>query len=244
MNGCCKLCGNTAKLVKAHIIPKSLYKVLRGSTGSVIKIITNTAGVHPKRIPMGIYDPNIVCEDCEKLFSPWDDYAKWFFEKNTPKVISNKGRVVAYDYGIPDYQKLKLFFVSLLWRAHASQLPFFRMVELGKHETDVVNKIRSSDPGNSDEYSIILARFNHQLAEVIQNPFRSRIFGINCYRFYLPSYFFVIKFDKRPFPDGFREVMLQPGVNFHALAKDFTVSKEMRLLKKMAEKKWGIVTKV
>jgi hypothetical protein len=30
--------------------------------------------------------------------------------------------------------------------------------------------------------------------------------------------------------------MLQPGMNFHALAKDFMVSKEMRLLNKMAEK--------
>jgi len=222
MNGCCKLCGQTAKLIRAHIIPKSLYRDLRDSDGGVSKLITNTAGVHSKRIPMGIYDPQIVCEDCEKLFAPWDDYAKWFFDKNVPKFVNNKDRVVAYDYGIPDYQKLKLFFISLLWRAHASQQPFFRRIDLGPHEADVVTKIKNADPGVPDECSFVLSRFDHPLAEAIQDPYRSRIFSINCYRFYLPSYFFIIKFDKRPFPDGFRELMLQPGINFYALAKDFT----------------------
>ena len=170
------------------------------------------------------------------MFSPWDDYAKWFFEINIPTPVQNNGRVLAYDYGIPDYHKLKLFFLSLLWRAHASEQPFFQRVNLGPHEADVVAKIKSANPGTPDEFSVVLAKFDHPLAEVIQDPFRSRINGINCYRFYLPLYFFIIKFDKRPFPADLREVMLQPGKNFHALAKDFTRSKEMHLLKKMSEK--------
>lgn len=239
MTGYCQLCGKTAKLIRAHIIPKSLYKDLQDTNGGVSKLITNTVGIHSKRIPMGIYDPKIVCEDCEKLFSPWDDYAKWFFDKNVPKCVSTKDKVVAYDYGLPDYQKLKLFFISLLWRAHASQQPFFRRINLGPHAADVVTKIKNADPGTPDEYSIVLARFDHPLSEAIQDPFRSRIFNINCYRFYLPSYFFIIKFDKRPFPDGFRELMLQPGINFHALARDFTASKEMIFLKKLAARKKG-----
>lgn len=239
MTGYCKLCGQTAKLIRAHIIPKSLYKVLQDTDGGVSKLISNTVGVHPKRIPMGIYDPKIVCEDCERLFAPWDDYAKWFFDKSIPKCVSNKDKVVAYDYGLPDYQKLKLFFISLLWRAHASQQPFFRRIDLGPYEADVVTKIKNADPGTPDEYSIVLARFDHPLSEIIQDPFRSRIFNINCYRFYLPSFFFIIKFDKRPFPDGFREVMLQPEISFYALAKDFATSKEMILLKELAVRKRG-----
>lgn len=136
MNDCCKLCGQNAKLIKAHIIPKSLYKDLRDSDGGVSKLITNTVGVHSKRIPVGLYDPQIVCEDCERFFSPWDDYAKWFFEKNVPNPVIDKGRIVAYDYGITDYKNLKLFFISLLWRAHASSQPFFGRIDLGPHEAD------------------------------------------------------------------------------------------------------------
>ena len=31
---------------------------------------------HVKRSPIGVYDPDILCAECDAIFAPWDDYAQ------------------------------------------------------------------------------------------------------------------------------------------------------------------------
>jgi hypothetical protein len=70
----CKLCGKDEKLIKAHIIPESLWPH-RKQGGKQI-VYSSIHKYYPKRSPKGIYDTKILCEHCEKQFSPWDDYAQ------------------------------------------------------------------------------------------------------------------------------------------------------------------------
>lgn len=228
--GTCKLCGTHAKLIEAHIIPKSLYGELRDKNGYVSKVVSNTPGTYPKRIQNGIYDQSIVCASCEAIFSPWDDYANRFFSRKDGIPIEYSGKVIGYEYYDYDYVMLKLFFMSMLWRAHASTQPFFQRVNLGPHEDDIKRKIFGCDPGTPDDYSVVLAKFDHELGAAFQDPYLGKLAGINNYRFYFPMYFATIKVDRRIFPLELKEIMLKPDKPCRVIVREFAKSKEMKVL--------------
>jgi hypothetical protein len=131
----CKLTGIDGRPVKAHIIPKSFYVKDPGER-KPNKIITNTKGVYPKKSPIGIYDETIVTEEGERIFTSWDDYAAELLlaKKSDFKKRFNKGECIAFEIENYDYEKLKLFFLSVLWRASVSSHEFFKKVKLGGHE--------------------------------------------------------------------------------------------------------------
>jgi hypothetical protein len=67
---------------------------------------------YPKRSPKGIYDNTILCGNCERIFSPWDDYAQSLILRNIENnnyIIEDEIKVcfVIEDF---DYLKLKLFY--------------------------------------------------------------------------------------------------------------------------------------
>jgi hypothetical protein len=70
----CKLCQQeVTALVKAHVIPRSFFEI--DPRLAAPRLITNSKGIYPKKIPVGVYDRTIVCGECEKRFSDCDDYA-------------------------------------------------------------------------------------------------------------------------------------------------------------------------
>ena len=154
----CKLTGNDGQPAKAHIIPESFYLINRSEKGP-LKLVTNTSGVYPKRSWTGIYDETIVTQEGEKRFLEWDDYAyRLLVEQiNTAAELKHRGSVLAYIYDSFDYPKLKLFFLSVLWRAGVSSHPVFKRVKLGPHSSTLRNAILEANPGNSDFYATVLA---------------------------------------------------------------------------------------
>jgi hypothetical protein len=237
----CKLCGTNAKLVDSHVIPKCLYGELMDENGYVSKMISDKKDIYPKRLPIGIYDNEMVCQACENIFAEWDYYACNFFNKSKgePFLNPSTGKIMAYIYNDVDYKKLKLFFISLLWRAHTTKHPFFGRVVLGPFEEDLKRKILAGDPGEPDEYSFLLVRFNHELAEAISNPFREKYKGvnggINGYRIYFSMHAAYIKVDKRPFEYPLSDAILRPNMPYFILARDFLTSEESALLFNMYE---------
>ena len=153
----CKLCGGNKKLVDAHVIPRSFYKDIVKPTGKIVD-----AGKHySKKSLIGIYDPNLVCHDCERRFHPWDTYAVELLladyeEKNY--VNDHTGKRIIYIFQTIDYAKLKLFFLSVLWRAGRSTHEFFRNLDLGPHELVIREMILRNDPGDATTYSVVVKR--------------------------------------------------------------------------------------
>ena len=92
-------------------------------------------------------------------------------------------------YGKFDYAKLKLFFLSVLWRSGASSQPFFKSVDLGPHNMEIIRKaILESNPGDSDFYATVLALFDDdQTWAKMMDPFPEQYDGIKFYRLYLVS---------------------------------------------------------
>lgn len=125
----CRMCLKERKLIKAHIIPQSLYPHNFGPADQT-KIYWTDPDRFPKRSSIGVYDTSIVCLECERLFQDCDQYGQ--------EVLLNKPfdtAAVHFDLGNFDYALLKRFFICVLWRASVSSHVMFSRVSVGeKHE--------------------------------------------------------------------------------------------------------------
>jgi len=168
------------------------------------QLLSNTAGEYPKKSQIGSYDKNILCENCEKYFQKYDDYAcKSLLSNignNSDYVLDPNGKKVGYKLENVDYKKLKLFFLSVLWRASVSKRKEFKKVDIGVSFEDCLKvMIKNSDPGSPNDFLVVVRRFIDDLGKnFLMDPYKLRIDGINFYRFYLGAgYEFHIKVDKR-----------------------------------------------
>ncbi len=236
----CKLCGKDKKLIKAHIIPESLWP--HRKHGGMQKVYSSINKYYPKRSPKGIYDTSILCEDCEKLFSPWDDYAKELLLSDIEKdYIIEHGKKVCFEIKDYVYPKLKLFFISLLWRASVSTKEFYQDVKVSNFENQLKKMIIEKDPGDEDCFSVILGRWDDAaigqgIGLGILSPWKRRFSGINYYSFYFGFGFVAsIKVDRRPVPKPFRLGIMKPNNPLYIYIFQFSGSEEIKHIHKISE---------
>lgn len=194
----CAFCGTQSPLVKSHIIPEGLYWGLHdGETPSPV-IASPHDGEFQVRRPNGIWD-RFLCDAHEKQFNDWDTHAVEVLRNGNHLAVSG-----GWQYSAFEFDKLKLFFMSLLWRAHATNDKFFERVNLGPHADRLKRLIESKCPGRPFDYAIILWRSDEPIAKAVIAPFCERYEGAWFVRFYLPGYMALIKVDQRPLPAPFR----------------------------------------
>jgi hypothetical protein len=213
------------------MIPESLYPFDAGPGREPLVIVANAEAPVPRRSPTGIYDRDLVCRQCEERFTRWDDYAHRFFSPELPRecAIRHENEVLAYRIPV-DYALLKLFFVSLLWRSHATAQPIFSGVEVGPFAPQLREMVLNADPGGTNDFPVFLAKFDDPLGTALLNPHRERWFGVNYYRFYLRGYIAHIKVDRRLAPAEFRAFQLSPDAPLTVLQRDFRGSPEHNLM--------------
>lgn len=223
------MCNQDKKLIKAHIIPRSFHKSLNQGDVQTPIIITSKPGEYPKQSQTGVYDKEIVCEDCEKIFSTWDDYGYEFLFQELDEdryIVSNNERI-AYNFGPTNYENLKLFFLSVLWRASISKQQLFNSVQLGPYEEKLKHHILSKDPGSVEDFSVALSRFDAPPNETgILNPDRAKYDGVNHYRLYLGGYMAIIKVSNQPLPKCFKGLYIAPEQDVFFIVREFKESKE------------------
>ncbi len=230
----CKFCLEERKLVRCHIIPRSFYKSLINPHALIISDKS-----YPKRSQTGIYDENLICEECETLFSPSDDYAYRLLSADISEdnLIVYNGKRIAYIINDYNYGKLKLFFISLLWRASASHLTYFARIKAKPFESQLKEMVRKKDPGTEDDFPIALRRFEEKsYSTAILDPYKRRFDGINYSVFYLSGFTVYIKVDKRLAPDFIRDINIKPNNPLVILLIDIEKTKEYKIMKKLAEK--------
>jgi len=231
----CRYCGENQKLIDAHIIPKAFFRRLRGGKDSP-RLLTNKKGHFPKRAPIGVYDPTILCECCEPLFGQWDGYAQQLLGDDSKSFspIRMGAQVVGYEIEEFRYELLKLFFISLLWRASVSTHPFYSRISLGPYETIASNLLHGRDPGSKDFFAVTLARFDHPLGKTIFDPHPEKWAGVNYCRFYLGSYVAYIKVDKRKPPEPLSHFVMAPGQPLRIIVRTIERSPELLLIESIA----------
>lgn len=206
----CKLCLQEKQLVKrSHIIPKQFFlKVSKGfgPVNSPDNWIYSKKS-KPHQTQNGIYVPDILCDDCEEKLGRFDNYGQTLLitEKNVQK-DDNENL-----WKVPNinYKKLKLFFLSILWRSHICNHSFFSAVQLTSDlETRLRNMIVDENPDSENKFSVFLLRYRE--IEAIRFAVYKWKEPCEMYKFRLGYYAFFIKVDENSWPDIFQQYMLKP----------------------------------
>ena len=197
VTGKCLLTGKVGKMAKAHIIPNSFMQ--RASDAPFMEC---SPAARSKKRYSGWYDPRILGSDGEALIAKYDDAAaKCFIEngytywRRRDKIDINRlsNRFTAdetYSVEVKDTRQIRLFALSLLWRAAVSKLDAFSGVNLlPGHVRDIRNRLLTGRPGNHLDYPVYFGVFcdGQELSKI--GPFRPnghpfiRFFldGVLCY---------------------------------------------------------------
>src|SRR5690242_3439170 len=140
MIGICKLTRTRGKFVKAHIIPEAFSR--RASAN--YPMTQSGQGTRPKRRWTSWYDPQLVTAAGERILADYDDWAIRELRR-TRLVSSGWGPMTVLS--VPDYdtvpgttwgirkvqidgKRLRLFYLSVLWRAAMCELSEFNEIKL------------------------------------------------------------------------------------------------------------------
>jgi hypothetical protein len=240
----CKLCHLDRVLVRSHIIPDAFNRALKGSADAPPVMLSTDPRHHPRRRPGGHYDDDLVCDTCEQRFGPWDAYGAEFFlnrfQSEGQPLIAPNGEVLAYQFPNVDYTRLKLFAVSLLWRASATTNEFFRRVKIGPYEEKARQMILEESAGASDEFATMIVRWVAQpphegLAELQMSPYKAKLEGVNEVKLFLAGAVMHVKVDQRPYPEPFPELILRTGEPLLVVARELEGSKDILALRPALE---------
>lgn len=211
MIGTCKLCHQERELIKAHIIPRSFFHAIKGNSKQLLAALTREKKP-VEYFQNGIWDPSILCAECECRFCSWDTYGFDVLGNppgNNTSPMSDADVAPFVLKGI-NYRELKLFVLSVLWRASVTKHAFFDGVDLGEHEPKIAEMIRSSDPKSAEVYSVIIGRMVEQKYDkTIFPPWQVEIGNNSFCVLYLPCLKIHVKLDRNPLPEPLRIAVLQ-----------------------------------
>lgn len=127
----------------------------------------------------------LLCENCESKFSKYERYMSqsYYYKKNI--TYSEDDKVFIAEN--VDYKLMKLFQLSILWRASVSDLEIFDNVNLGPHEEKIRIMLLNETPGNDYEYGCIqfaIIEDDSKLSQgLIMHPIHFREKSTSHYRF-------------------------------------------------------------
>ncbi|WP_378183838.1 hypothetical protein [Aquimarina sp. SS2-1] len=131
--GICRLCLKNKKLIKAHIIPDFIYNGMKDEKNVFHSIKGISDEIKPIPLQTGEFDKVILCEDCDNIIlgGKYERYAKSlvFSEKLNLQTYPTYKAENGKDFSILNdinYGKMRLFLLSVLWRASITNRSFLK----------------------------------------------------------------------------------------------------------------------
>lgn len=164
MSNICALCKNEGNILNSHIIPEFMYKPIYDDkhrlflrkNGFIVKTKPNQKGIREK----------LLCKNCEAQLSVYEKYVREIlFSGIEINIKKFSNRIILSGL---DYAKVRLFFLSLIWRMSvASKHDMWRNVDLGPHQEIIRDMILSEKPGTQWDYSFlsIIPLFNGTIVD-------------------------------------------------------------------------------
>jgi len=184
--GKCKLCLLEKPLLnKSHIIPEFMYESLFDERHRLYKFSPAALSRGEGRIlkpPTGEYEGGLLCAECDnKIIGGYETYAR---KALYGKVEMDTDLPECANFITPDgvkftrcknirYKELKLFLLSIVWRASISSRDLFREVYLGPYEGTIRQMILDGDPKEANVFPILMMTWLGDKsfpAEVIGQP--------------------------------------------------------------------------
>ncbi len=157
-----------------------MYKELMDESNDMYAVQLDV--VKEKRVQTGYFEANILCAECDNVvLGKLENYGNTILyggRLKSPVQITHERNQHGVEYvtcrGL-DYQKFKLFLLSLLWRMSIAKGDFFRYVNLGSHEEILRRMIFEGDPGAALDYPCFVSTYrkHKQLPkELVSQPIR------------------------------------------------------------------------
>jgi hypothetical protein len=180
----CRLClENKLLMKKMHIIPEHLYSRLKGDDRRFLKAEVNGNGkvtAVGKSMGIGEYESDLLC-------STWDnDIINKHFENYAHLALRNRlcnpnnGVVFREDIGCRycyftdiDFNKMRMYFLSILWRASISKRGNYKDVTLGPYEEEIRLMLWENEPKNYLRFPVLLVKMTYEdsISDQLVRPF-------------------------------------------------------------------------
>jgi hypothetical protein len=176
----CRLCLKNSELRNSHILPEFLHEDLYDEKHRTLLIS------HEKEIVVqkGVRE-KLLCQKCETKLSVYENYAKGIIYE-IPNFSRDINLELLYSDSV-NYDRLKLFQLSILWRAGISSNVIFQQVKLGPHEESIRSMLNEGNPGKVSDYGclMLITLDTEILHTIIQSPtrFTKKLDGHNAYKF-------------------------------------------------------------
>ncbi|MDD5222392.1 MAG: hypothetical protein PHE84_00245 [bacterium] len=167
----CKLCLQDKELCSSHIIPEFLFKPTYDEKHRAHQLTIEP--LNNNYIQKGIRE-ELLCKSCEGKINKYETYFSQEWPKKLPKEIPTDLCLIEN----LDYEKFKLFHLSILWRASISKKEF-KNITLGPHEEIIRKMLFYNNPGPEYKYcffaKIIVDDNNNVVQGIIVEPMMSRL---------------------------------------------------------------------
>jgi len=151
----------------------------------------------------------LLCGDCEQQLSVYEKYVREVLMGGVEIVVQNEGNLLKLSE--LDYDKFKLFQLSILWRASISNHPMFSRVRLGPHEEIIRKMIQAGNPGKQTDYPCIIFGLNSKSGipgSFIDQPRKLPIDGHTTYRFVFSGFMWSFYVSSHKLPPLIRQVVI------------------------------------
>lgn len=142
--GKCRLCYEEKELIsKSHILPKFFFKKILAEDDEEF-VVMNADMSNLKNVRDHGYEGGLLCANCDnKILSRYEDYGSKFLFGSLSNKNMLKGKTLDSHHYIENvnYHKLKLFFLSLLWRSSISSSRTFTAVKLDEQIEEEIRMI-------------------------------------------------------------------------------------------------------
>lgn len=232
-NATCKLCRVGTNFVESHIYPRAFFKKL-GTDSDPVRLIPARREEHTKRIRTGVYDQQLLCGGCETRTSAWDDAGISFARASPTNYWPTKESPKALAWTNQPYAELRLFALSLLWRAHSSELPVLRNVDLGPHAEPIRKLLLAGEPGRPENYPVCFFKtLGAPSIRPVILPLKKRLrdSGLLVWRMHLGTLELTVKVDQREYPESLRRFQLSPRSPVYAITEEFGSSTEAQMMR-------------
>jgi len=145
----CQLCKKPSELRESHIYPKFMVKNLRAPECNYKFDYLSSIPIKPS--PQDGPKEKLLCGICEGQLNKYETYYSQFFIRRKNLDIKRKNKSILSIKGY-DYQKIKLFLLSILWRLSITSCDSFN-IKIDKLQKEILRTIiLREDPGEPHEF--------------------------------------------------------------------------------------------